>query len=846
MNKPLLKILIAFLWLSIPMTVFGKTVELITSNDDFYNGSSSNWSISGDVNIVGSTFSKCNSCPGYAALGIDGNGYAKDHAAGTLKRTVTIPKNVTSGTSAVIGFYLYITTEETDNTVAYDIMDLTFKNSSNSGYFRTSPYSNKDLSSGYKYVYVTCQNIDKYAGQDMTITWDEDSDGRKPTTFRVDDVSVIVTVDEAADLKHGGTPALSAYTVEPGDNVTVYYELENVGDEDAGKFYTGFYLSSTSYLNGSSIYLERKSTSSLKAGSSTGSKSNSISIPSGTTSGDYYILVVADYDNEIDESDESNQVGFRGIKVETNSKYGNVHVDLYPQEAVDVGAQWRVDGGSWMNSDTRLEKLTVGTHFMEFKPVSGFKTPSNKSISIQSGSTLYEEATYVDNSAPELSFKSPKGGESFRVGEEVVVEVKINGNISSKRLFYSVNNGSSWTNLYSESTSNTDFKYSWTVPNLPSSKCLLRASVTYSGGTVEELSNTFEIRPDAEITYSISSEGLCHLRWPFYNSSVNEVNGKHFFSEWQVQHNFTNENTDQQMVPSDEYPSWYYSNTHGEKTNSDGTFKEWHHSGDKCFAQDWNVNPKADVDGKDCGNYFFSPIQGTLIDYGNSCDPGLCKDPNCKDSRGNFITVETKSIEGDVVYFRALHFKELNPSINWEKGMQLKAGTLVGFIGDQGSSYGSHVHIEMFKRVGDKYSDPKDNTDESITNRYNNVKICENPSGGLRAVDFRLDAITGGVGDDGGTTGLQGLSQLDVGIIPNPSNGVFKLVLNKFIAQSQTIEVTIYDQVGKQFFQKCFNNHHDLMSHSFNGTEMGLTTGMYIVSVRIESSVVHKKIVINN
>jgi len=49
--------------------------------------------------------------------------------------------------------------------------------------------------------------------------------------------------------------------------------------------------------------------------------------------------------------------------------------------------QWRLDGGSWKNSGTTLTDLALGTHTIDYKFVSGFKTPPSETLSLPAGAT---------------------------------------------------------------------------------------------------------------------------------------------------------------------------------------------------------------------------------------------------------------------------------------------------------------------------------------------------------------------------------------------------------------------------------------------------------------------------
>ncbi|MCP5107583.1 MAG: hypothetical protein GY950_29615 [bacterium] len=78
-----------------------------------------------------------------------------------------------------------------------------------------------------------------------------------------------------------------------------------------------------------------------------------------------------------------------------------------------------------------------------------------------------------------LSVTSPNGGENLEAGTSHAVTWTSTGTVGKVKIEYSTNNGSSWTTITS-STSN-DGSYSWSIPELESSRCLLRISEASDG-----------------------------------------------------------------------------------------------------------------------------------------------------------------------------------------------------------------------------------------------------------------------------------------------------------------------------------------------------------------------------
>ncbi len=94
----------------------------------------------------------------------------------------------------------------------------------------------------------------------------------------------------------------------------------------------------------------------------------------------------------INGAQQSNLGYFTVINPPPNT--GSLSVNLSPPGAVSAGAQWRVDGGSYRNDGDTLTGLTLGSHSVSFKSVSGYTTPAEKSVSITSGVTATDSGTY--------------------------------------------------------------------------------------------------------------------------------------------------------------------------------------------------------------------------------------------------------------------------------------------------------------------------------------------------------------------------------------------------------------------------------------------------------------------
>ena len=84
---------------------------------------------------------------------------------------------------------------------------------------------------------------------------------------------------------------------------------------------------------------------------------------------------------------------------------GSLKVSIEPSGL--AGAQWRVNGGSWRNSGYTQSDLSVGSHTVEFKAVSGWSKPGNKNVTISDGNTTEISGTYsADNTLPSVTIEA--------------------------------------------------------------------------------------------------------------------------------------------------------------------------------------------------------------------------------------------------------------------------------------------------------------------------------------------------------------------------------------------------------------------------------------------------------
>jgi pimeloyl-ACP methyl ester carboxylesterase len=76
------------------------------------------------------------------------------------------------------------------------------------------------------------------------------------------------------------------------------------------------------------------------------------------------------------------------------SQMGSLRASVAPPEAAAAGAQWRVDGGEWLNSNATAAGLVAVKHEVTFKRLPGWLAPSNQTVTILINETSEISANY--------------------------------------------------------------------------------------------------------------------------------------------------------------------------------------------------------------------------------------------------------------------------------------------------------------------------------------------------------------------------------------------------------------------------------------------------------------------
>ncbi len=422
--------------------------------------------------------------------------------------------------------------------------------------------------------------------------------------------------------------------------------------------------------------------------------------------------------------------------------------------------------------------------------------------------------------SPDIQLVYPKGGEQFEAGDIVSIQAAVNGVISGKEILFSMDNGANWEIIWQSSSPNPAFQYDWIIPSINAENCLIKTIVFQSGEAFEAVNTTpFSIITNPNPNFQLSQD-LSHLYWPFYNPNQFPIGDFHVPSQWQ------NQEEGILITADDVVNTWFFLNDHFWQSSG-----RWHHSGDNCFAQDWNF-----INGgnSDCQMYFFSPMAGKVLFKKDACLNFDCNNPTCTSGCGNYIVVQ--STENPTFAYRACHFSELNANIN--VGEEIEAGDWIARVGNEGSSSAAHIHFVLYKNLTAEDLDIlasgatlTSNTNPNI-DPDNLTDLCFD-----KAANFRFDAPLSEVTTTVPTVFYEPVYEID--LFPNPNKGVFKLAINT--EANQFMEIEIFDAIGRKVYRE---NRDSYTSGTILEMNLkNLESGIYFVKIRLDQEVLMKKFI---
>ena len=163
---------------------------------------------------------------------------------------------------------------------------------------------------------------------------------------------------------------------------------------------------------------------------------------------------------------------------------GSLTVTIGPSAAVNAGAMWNVDGGSWQGSGTTVSGITVGSHTVAFNNVTGWTTPPSQTANITNGTTTSLSGAYVQQA----------GSLTVTIGPAGAVSAGAMWNVDGGSTWYV--SGAVVPNLsVSMHTIGFNNVQGWTTPS--------RQTFNISNGTTTSLSGAY-VQQTGSLTVAIS------------------------------------------------------------------------------------------------------------------------------------------------------------------------------------------------------------------------------------------------------------------------------------------------------------------------------------------------------
>jgi len=195
------------------------------------------------------------------------------------------------------------------------------------------------------------------------------------------------------------------------------------------------------------------------------------------------------------------------------------------QNITNVGIDYSTDSGNnWMTVIASTPALG-GSYNWTVPNTQSTQTNCLVRISDVSDSLISDisDATFTISPASIVTVTAPNGGENWEVGTINHI-TWTRQEVSNVRIEYSTDNGNSWT-LVVASVLAIFGNYNWTIPNTPSTQCLVRISEVGNASVYDVSDNTFTIEEPVsvdELKSGIPDEYALYQNYPNpFNPSTN-------------------------------------------------------------------------------------------------------------------------------------------------------------------------------------------------------------------------------------------------------------------------------------------------------------------------------------
>lgn len=152
---------------------------------------------------------------------------------------------------------------------------------------------------------------------------------------------------------------------------------------------------------------------------------------------------------------------------------GAIQATIEPQDAINDGAQWRVNDGAWQNSGAIVSNLYVGQYTVQYNNLVDWTTPDDQLVNVLKNQTTQTIGTYIaaGQVPPTCAITSPSDGADFVEGDNITITATASdadGTVSKVEFFQGL------TKLGED----TSAPYSYTWQNAPIGNFTLTAKAT--------------------------------------------------------------------------------------------------------------------------------------------------------------------------------------------------------------------------------------------------------------------------------------------------------------------------------------------------------------------------------
>lgn len=210
---------------------------------------------------------------------------------------------------------------------------------------------------------------------------------------------------------------LTYFDLDCGQTGNASCYIKNEGDSSSGTSYIGYYLSTDTNLDANDYLLAQKSVGSINPGSIAGPNIVSFVVPNNLVSGTYYILFVADHTNQINETNESNNIANLQVTISCD---GCIEFSYEGFES-----NWGIwnDGGSDCIRHNKPERANTGNFSILIRDNTASSVMTTDNFNFSAHEKLIVDFSYYPNSmdGPSEDFWlqiSTNGGTSFTTVEE--------------------------------------------------------------------------------------------------------------------------------------------------------------------------------------------------------------------------------------------------------------------------------------------------------------------------------------------------------------------------------------------------------------------------------------------